>query len=276
MKHFQFRDVAGRCLTAALPGDATVRSGCDFLAEQLSIDASRIRIATRRGDVRFCPMLRPLEHGPLFFQVVFETRSDEPTLSPSRRFAVRRLNVSLEAKDEYRRYARAARRTAADLDIGISYLTQMGFPRDACEDALRIANFGVAAASQLLTSERTRIAAERAFISGRPIDIRIPRYDPQPPSAQRPAHSRGPRDAQPPGIAWRPDRAGSSRFGAPAGNRFPGVPRTIAGNWVDGLSEEQRTDALRLQRDLRMPLDAIQGLFMQVGEDRRQLMRMFA
>jgi hypothetical protein len=72
----------------------------------------------------------------------------------------------------------------------IRRLAQMGFARDVCEETLRIANFHAAVASQLLASQQRRVATERVFISGRPIETGTL------PDRQQLAHARQPAEAR--------------------------------------------------------------------------------
>jgi hypothetical protein len=163
-RHVQFGDLSGRSISAVLPANSTVGSACAFLAEQLMVARDDVRIVDTGAlrDSPYCSSTSQLPPSPVCFQIVTKKDGPEPESALFSRFARAQRMGQMWSSVEYASYGS----TPSNYADCVERLTLMGFSADLVEDTLRIVNFDVAYAVDLLSDEALRRELELAYVSG--------------------------------------------------------------------------------------------------------------
>jgi hypothetical protein len=135
-----FADLSGHVYSTDLPSNAQIHDACGFLATQLSLDPSQIRILCLSTDstARFYPSEAPLFPAPrphFFFQVVISSAPPPAPPLPPALMAV--VQKGLDHTEQYGHYSHAVHNVPPDLDARVQRIVEMGFDRGDAEEALR-------------------------------------------------------------------------------------------------------------------------------------------
>jgi hypothetical protein len=169
-RQVQFLDLSGHSISAALPANSTAESACALLADQLMVSKDDVRIVDTgvSRDSPYYPTTSSLPPSPIYFQIV--TKKGDPKageLSLSRFTRAQQMG-QMSSSVEYASYGS----TPPDDADRVAQLTRMGFGPDLVEDTLRVVNFDVEYAVDLLSNEGLRRQLEHAYVRGEAIPPR--------------------------------------------------------------------------------------------------------